>query len=148
MLMIIKSGSSGSLETATSLARELAASTNFINSANIFSTYLLTELKVRGLSTLNKILVQKSAIEMLKVEVSQGVFVSCSFSKEEGNGFTLQCSLRRQGHLGLKIYEKIHKKEEIEELINRPRWLGKNSDRALRRGLSLLLEKIKDAESP
>ncbi len=85
---------------------------------------------------------------MLKVEVSQGVFVSCSLSEEENGEFILQCNLRRQGRLGLKIYEKIHKKEEVEELINRPRWLGDESDKALRRALSLLLERMKDAESP
>ncbi len=84
---------------------------------------------------------------MLKVEVSQGVFVSCSLSKEENGEFILQCSLRRQGRLGLKIYEKVRKREEIEELISRPKWLGEESDKALRRALSLLLERMEDAES-
>ncbi len=84
---------------------------------------------------------------MLKVEISQGVFVSCSLD-EDGNGeFTLQCDLRRQGRLGLKIYERISKKEEVEELIKRPRWLGEESDRVLRRALSLLLERMEDAGS-
>ncbi len=49
--------------------------------------------------------------------------------------------------MGLKIYERISKKEEVEELIKRPRWLGEESDRVLRRALSLLLERMEDAGS-
>ncbi len=84
---------------------------------------------------------------MLKVEISQGVFVSCSLDEGRNGEFILQCDLRRRGRLGLKIYERVSKKEEVEDLIKRPRWLGEESDRVLRRALSLLLERMEDAGS-
>ncbi len=78
---------------------------------------------------------------MTKVEVSQGVYVVCEI-KEENGAIFLECSLRRQGRLGLKLHEKLKDVGEIEEIMRRPRWLGEESDRALRRALSLLLEKV------
>ncbi len=79
---------------------------------------------------------------MARVEVSQGVYVVCELI--EGNGrIFLECSLRRQGRLGFKLHEKLKNVEEIEEIMRRPRWLGEESDRALRRALSLLLEKVR-----
>ncbi|MDK2372306.1 MAG: hypothetical protein QI197_02890 [Candidatus Korarchaeota archaeon] len=80
---------------------------------------------------------------MTRVEVSQGVYVICEI-KEENGGTFLECSLRRQGRLGLKLHEKLRDMEEIEEIMKRPRWLGEESDRALRRALSLLLGKVRE----
>ncbi len=80
---------------------------------------------------------------MAKVEVSQGVYVICEI-REENGGIFLECSLRRQGRLGLKLHEKLRDMEEIEEIMKRPRWLGEESDRALRRALSLLLGKVRE----
>jgi len=77
----------------------------------------------------------------IRVEVSQGVFVACEF-RENGKYSILDCKLRRQGRLGLRIYEKLRDPKEIEEIANRPRWLGEESDRALRRALSMLMEKV------
>ncbi len=82
---------------------------------------------------------------MTKVEVSQGVYVLCELREENGAIF-LECNLRRQGRLGLKLHEKLKDMREIEEIMRRPRWLGEESDRALRRALSLLLEKVRANE--
>ncbi len=81
-------------------------------------------------------------MEMTRVEVSQGVYVVCE-TREEGGATYLECSLRRQGRLGLKLHEKLKDLTEIEEIMKRPRWLGEESDRALRRALSLLLDKVR-----
>lgn len=77
----------------------------------------------------------------IRVEVSQGVYVVCEL-REDGRYIFLDCNLRRQGRLGLKIHEKLRDLKEIEEIANRPRWLGEESDRALRRALSMLVEKV------
>jgi len=82
---------------------------------------------------------------MVKVEISQGVYVTCEL-KDSGTYKILICELRRQGRLGLRIYEKINDIKEIEELIRRPRWLGKESDGVLRRALTMLRDKLGDLD--
>ncbi len=82
---------------------------------------------------------------MVRVEVSQGVFVTCEL-KEVNGKLVLECNLRRQGRLGLRIYEKLSSVEEISDLLNRPRWLGEESDRAIKRALTLLLERLRGDE--
>lgn len=77
----------------------------------------------------------------IRVEVSQGVFVVCEL-REGGKYLILDCNLRRQGRLGLRIHEKLRGLRDIEKIANRPRWLGEESDRALRRVLSMLMEKV------
>ncbi len=82
---------------------------------------------------------------MVRVEISQGVYVTCEL-KDSGAHKILICDLRRQGRLGLRIYEKISDIKEIEELVKRPRWLGKESDEALRRALIMLRDKLGDLD--
>ena len=53
---------------------------------------------------------------MVKVEISQGVYVTCEL-KDSGTYKILICELRRQGRLGLRIYEKINDIKEIEEAL-------------------------------
>ncbi len=78
---------------------------------------------------------------MTRIEISQGVFVACEM-REEGERYILECVLRRQGRLGLKIHEKLHDPSEIEEIASRPRWLGDESDKAVRRALAMLAERM------
>jgi|GEM_PF-1445793 len=79
------------------------------------------------------------------MEVREGGLVAKVSLKDDVKGISLDLELRRDGRLGLKIHEKLSNIKEIFELLERPSWLGEESDSLVRRALlSLVDEKSGD----
>jgi len=79
------------------------------------------------------------------MEVREGSLVAKVSLKDDVKGISLDLELRRDGRLGLKIHEKLSNIKEIFELLERPSWLGEESDSLVRRALlSLVDEKSGD----
>ena len=79
----------------------------------------------------------------VKVSISDGVYVECEVKQEERR-WLLDCQLRRMGRLGLKIHEEIDSLDDVVEVMERPRWLGEESQEALIRALRRLMEELND----
>ncbi|MCS7102851.1 MAG: hypothetical protein NZ992_03095 [Candidatus Korarchaeum sp.] len=74
------------------------------------------------------------------IELREGDLNVRAGVRREGSVISLDLELRRSGKLGLKIHEKLLKLEEVNEILRRPNWLGRDSDELVRRTLKLILE--------
>lgn len=74
------------------------------------------------------------------IELREGDLVVSLAVGQEGSKLLLDLELRREGRLCLKIHERLSSLEEIKTLIERPKWLGRESDELIRRALKLALE--------
>lgn len=80
------------------------------------------------------------------MELKEGELLVRTEVKEIGGKYSLDLELRRKGRLGLKIHERIPSSEKIKEILERPRWLGDESDNLIRKCLASLLE-VRDEET-
>lgn len=60
--------------------------------------------------------------------------------RKDGSKLLLDLELRRRGRLGLKIHEKLPSLERMKEILERPVWLGGESNDLIRRALKLISE--------
>lgn len=74
------------------------------------------------------------------IELKEGDLSVRLWVKREGSVILLDLELRRIDKLGLKIHEKISNLKEVEEILRRSNWLGRESDELVRRALKLALE--------
>jgi len=74
------------------------------------------------------------------MEVREGDLTVEVSLRDDGKGLSLDLELRRNGRLGLKLHEKLSNIKEVFELLERPTWLGKESDSLVRRALLLIGE--------
>ncbi len=74
------------------------------------------------------------------MEVREGRLTARVSLRDDEKGISLDLELKRNGRLGLKIHERLSDIKEVLELLERPPWLGEESNSLVRKALLSIID--------